>query len=474
MRKEITFALLQARKAKVGIAAVLLVLVVAWSDWRVGHTLSLGVLYILPMMLGALALRPAEIAGLAILCAWLRFLFDVPGERLETILRFVFSSLAYFVSGLFVLVLVRNRDLVIENLARVQKEQALRHEAEEQLRALVESSPAAVLTLDQHGVVLAANKAADALFGIPEGQELQGRVIASYLPLLSDALGLDRGGEGFRTAAQCYGRREDGEIFLAHTWFSTYQGGQGARLAAIVVDSSEEMRDREEQNLRQLMRYNRIGAAAVSHEVRNLCGAIVMLASNLEDKANLGQDEDFRGLMQLVKGLQHTAEFDLQAHAQDSAEAVGLREILDNLRIVIEPDWREAGGKVRWMLPAENARVIADPQGLLQAFLNVAQNSHRAVEEMPVRELTISVAKQNSKVAVRFEDTGPGVAEPEKLFQPFQPGAQGSGLGLYVTRAVLRSYGGELRFEPSESGSCFVVELQEAGLETGGADQEEE
>ena len=465
MLKEGTSALLKADKRKVLVATAALVMLVAWSDWAVGNTFSLGVLYILPMMLGALALSPAGIAGLAFLCACLRFLFDVPSGCLEIILRFMFSSLAYFVSGLFVVVLDRNRELVVEHLAKVEREQALRHEAEEQLRVLVESSPAAVLTLDHRGVVLAANHAARALFGIPDGQTLQGRVIASYLPLLSDALGLDRGGEGFRTAAQCYGRGEDGEIFLAHTWFSTYQGREGTRLAAIVVDSSEEMRDREEQNLRQLMRYNRIGAAAVSHEVRNLCAAILLLASNLGDKLNLAQDEDFRGLMQLVKGLEHTAEFELQAHAQDLVETVPLREVLDNLRIVIEPGWREADGKIRWVLPADGLRVIADPEGLLQAFLNLAQNSQRAVEEMPVRELTISVAKEEQKVAVRFQDTGPGVAEPDNLFQPFQPGAEGTGLGLYVTRAILRSYGGELRFEPSARGSCFVVELETARKE---------
>lgn len=465
MLKEITSALPRAEKPKVLFAAGLLVLLVAWSDWRVGNTLSLGVLYILPMMLGALVLRPAEIAGLAILCASLRFLFDVPSGRLEAMLRFAFSSLAYFVSGLFVILLVRNRDLVIESLARLQKEKVLRHEAEEQLRVLVESSPAAVLTLDHRGVVLAANRSADALFGIPGGQTLQGRVIASYLPLLSDALGLDRSGEGFRTSAQCYGRREDGDIFLAHTWFSTYASREGTRLAAIIVDSSEEMRDREEQNLRQLMRYNRIGAAAVSHEVRNLCGTILMLSTNLGQKHHLELDEDFRGLFELVKGLEQTAELELQLRSQESVEAVPLRAVLDNLRIVIEPGWREADGKVRWLLPECGPRVIADPQGLLQAFLNLAQNSQRAVEEMPIRELTISVAKHNERVAVRFEDTGPGVGEPGKLFQPFQPGAEGAGLGLYITRAILRSYGGELRFEPSERGSCFVVELQTAETE---------
>jgi PAS domain-containing protein len=99
----------------------------------------------------------------------------------------VFSSLAYLSSGLVVVTLVRNRRLVLDHLGKIQREQALRREAEEQLRVLVESSPAAVLTLNHDGVVLAANLAANTLFAIPSGHTLQGRVIASYLPLLSDA-----------------------------------------------------------------------------------------------------------------------------------------------------------------------------------------------------------------------------------------------------------------------------------------------
>jgi PAS domain S-box-containing protein len=384
----------------------------------------------------------------------------VPSSHAEKILRFAFASLSYFTSGLFVTALVRNRELVLENLRRVQREQALRREAEEQLRALVESSPAAILTLDHRGVVLAANRAAESLFAIPEEQALPGRVIASYLPLLSDALHVNIAAEGFRTAVQCYGRREDGEIFLANTWFSTYPGPQGTHLAAIVVDSSEEMRDREEQNLRQLFRYNRIAAAAVSHDVRNLCGAISMLCSNLGEKHQLEQDEDFQGLINLVQGLERIARIELHSRSQEKLEAVPLQPVLDNLRIVIEPGWRDSGGTVRWCISQDLPSVAADPHGLLQAFLNLAQNSHRAVQQGPVRELTISAETGEGMVLVRFEDSGPGIVSPERLFQPFQQGAEGTGLGLYISRAVVRSYGGELRFEPQEHGTCFVVELQ--------------
>jgi two-component system sensor kinase FixL len=450
---------LRAGRAKVLSATAVLALIVALADWAVGNTVSLGVLYILPMMLGAVILGPVEIAGLALVCASLRARFDVPSSYPEALLRFAFASLAYFASGLFVTALVRNRELVVEHLAKIEREQELRREAEQQLSVLVESSPAAILTLDRHGTILAANRAAKSLFLIGEADAIEGRPIAPYLPLLADALRLESGAETFRTAAQCQGRRDNGELFLADTWFSSYLTSEGARLAAIVVDSSEEMRDREEQNLKQLMQYNRIAASGVSHEVRNLCGTISLLSSNLCEKHALAGDEDYRGLVTLVKGLERIASFDLHSRVQDAVEAVELRKVLDHLRIMIEPNWQEMNGTVRWEWPEAIPSVVADPHGLLQVFLNLAQNSLRALAESAVRELAITVLVGDRSVLVLFQDSGPGVDGPDRLFQPFQAGADGTGLGLYISRAIVRSYGGDLRFDPSARGCCFVVEL---------------
>jgi signal transduction histidine kinase len=60
---------------------------------------------------------------------------------------------------------------------------------------------------------------------------------------------------------------------------------------------------------------------------------------------------------------------------------------------------------------------------------------------------------------IRFEDTGTGIAAPENLFRPFLPGAESTGLGLYVSRAIMRSFGGELDYQPSSEGCCFAVVL---------------
>lgn len=439
--------LLRAGKMRVLSATAAGIVLIALADRQVGNRASLGLLYVLPMMVAASVLPPLGTVTLAIVCSLLRSWFDLPSPGVEMLLRFAFAVVAYTGCGLIVTALIRNR-----------REQELRRDVEEQLKVLAESSPAAILTADAEGLVLASNHAANALF-LAEGETLQGKPIGAYIPLLADALKFDTGREGLRTAAQCQGRRENGEIFLAHTWFSSYVTVGGRRLAAIVVDSSEEMREREEEGLRQLMRGNRIAAAAVSHEVRNLCDAISVVFSNLREKNLITHDEDFQGLTSLVGGLERIASFELQSRVREALGEVRLQDVLDDLRIVIEQDWSEIGGRVIWNLPSHMPPVLGERHGLLQAFLNLAQNSHRAVQTGPARELRITVSIEERIAGIRFQDSGPGIAEPDRLFEPFQSGADGSGLGLYVSRAVVRSYGGDLHFEPQAGGACFLVEV---------------
>jgi K+-sensing histidine kinase KdpD len=62
-------------------------------------------------------------------------------------------------------------------------------------------------------------------------------------------------------------------------------------------------------------------------------------------------------------------------------------------------------------------------------------------------------------VVVRVRDTGRGVSNPERLFQPFPEGAEATGLGLYLSRALVRIFNGDLRYEPGPPGCCFALDL---------------
>jgi two-component system, LuxR family, sensor kinase FixL len=133
--------------------------------------------------------------------------------------------------------------------------------------------------------------------------------------------------------------------------------------------------------------------------------------------------------------------------------------VLDELRVLIEPSFKESEMAVKWQIEEDLPLVWADSYGLLQVFLNLARNSQRAMQTCERKELTIAASAEEASVVIRFADTGVGVRSPQQLFRPFQQGADGTGLGLYVSRAIVRSCRGELRYEARTAGCCFAVVL---------------
>ena len=158
----------------------------------------------------------------------------------------------------------------------------------------------------------------------------------------------------------------------------------------------------------------------------------------------------------LIKSLERISALGIRSSSADTAAPVELTSVLDELRVLIEGVFRDAGMVIEWELTSMPL-VRADRYGLIQVFLNLAKNSRRAMESAEVKKLSVSAAADGRTVVVRFEDTGTGVSSPEDLFRPFQPGANSTGLGLYVSRAIMRSFGGELLYEPRTKGCCFAV-----------------
>jgi len=329
---------------------------------------------------------------------------------------------------------------------------------------LVDSSPAAIITTSSDGCVLLANDAAHRLFGLRLGT-LPGQTIRDYLPALVNVPSLDSSRQVFRTAMQCRGRRADGEVFQADVWFSTYVTSAGPRLAAMVLDTSEDLRTHEESSLHQILASSRIMVAAMSHEVRNVCGAIALVHENLSRSGKLKENKDFETLGTLVLALERVAAMDLR-QSTSHATAVEVQTLLDELRIVIEGGLRDSGVTTRWEMEPDLPPVWADRQSVMQVFLNLAKNSERAMENQERKELTVTALREGSGVAIRFHDTGHGVTYPDRLFHPFQSDAESTGLGLYLSRAFMRSFKGDLHYEPQPLGATFVVELSPAARES--------
>jgi two-component system, LuxR family, sensor kinase FixL len=436
--------------------AALLIIVIPIVDRLTAPEIFLGFLYLFPIVIAAGFVSRVQIVLVALLCAILQEMFNsLPREEAE--IRLLFSVLGFAATGLFIseLALRRRRDLL--HLTELRSEVKLREDAEAQLRLLIESNPAAIVTIAPSGEIVHVNEACQRLLA-PDGPLLPGQNINSYLPALSSAL---QGSplQPLRTVLQGRGQRSNGETFLASAWFSTYGTVAGPRLTAILVDLSEDLCNREDLSLNYLLKNMRILMGAFSHEVRNLCAAALVVHKNLSEVQGLKSNDDFRALGAVIQNLQKLSSLEHGSPQVQVAASVDLSLVLDELRVLIGATCQGTGIKVIWAVEEELPMVWADRYGLLQVFLNLANNSRRAMEGTGTRQLRVSAREGDDGVVIRLEDTGVGLAHPEELFRPFHSRADSSGFGLFVSQAIVRSFGGDLRYEPVAQGCCFAIVL---------------
>src|SRR5579871_6057702 len=206
--------------------AGVLIAIIALVDWRVDLNISFGFLYLFPVILIGTVLSRWQIVLAALFCTLLSDLFDPFAFTLVNALPqdiLVFTSLAG--TGLFAYEVMRSRRREAENLQRVEAEAAARREAEEQLEFLIDSSPAAILTMTSNGRILLANAAAHRLFGVA-GAELPGKSISRYIPAWVVFLRSSR--RGSRFAPRCNAVASES---MAMSFWRTYSSRHTRRRA---------------------------------------------------------------------------------------------------------------------------------------------------------------------------------------------------------------------------------------------------
>ena len=100
---------------------------------------------------------------------------------------------------------------------------------------------------------------------------------------------------------------------------------------------------------------------------------------------------------------------------------------------------------------------------LQQAFLNILLNAKDAMPDGG--KMIVATEFQEDKIIVRFSDSGVGIKSEDlkKIFEPFfttkEPG-KGTGLGLPITRGIVRKFGGEIKVDSVEGrGTTFSLVL---------------
>lgn len=107
--------------------------------------------------------------------------------------------------------------------------------------------------------------------------------------------------------------------------------------------------------------------------------------------------------------------------------------------------------------------VMADSGQLLHVFLELLSNAVDALQEVNGGSLQIKMARVDSQLSLEFEDSGPGINDPARVFEPFYTTkvvGKGTGLGLSTCYGIVQQHGGEITCRNRlTGGACFTIRL---------------
>lgn len=213
-------------------------------------------------------------------------------------------------------------------------------------------------------------------------------------------------------------------------------------------------------------------ATGITHELSQPLGAIRTLAANAAEfmrRADLATAEKNLAIVEQLTQQMGNIIGPLKTFARKSpavSTAVDIAQALDSALFLFESRLRKESVTVERQIAPGAATAWCDRNRLQQVLVNLIGNALDAMHDEPVRRLSFSCERASSgMVALAVVDAGCGFSEEAlaHLFEPFfttkQPG-EGLGLGLTISRDILRDFGGDLMAGPAPGGGArFVVLL---------------
>ncbi len=167
-----------------------------------------------------------------------------------------------------------------------------------------------------------------------------------------------------------------------------------------------------------------------------------------------------RGLMRFVNSYR-----DFTQIPEPDLEHFEVKGLLERIRNLNKAEAKEQDVTIELNVRPKSLEVEADPQLVEQTLINLVKNAFRAVKNTHNPRITLTGEKEESRVQIHVEDNGPGIKQSElnKIFIPFyttdqQRSSGGSGIGLSLSRQIIRRHRGTLTVDSSEGkGTTFTL-----------------
>jgi signal transduction histidine kinase len=249
-----------------------------------------------------------------------------------------------------------------------------------------------------------------------------------------------------------------------------------------LLDESRRAYESQKQLQGQLVQREKLAAlgnliAGAARDINHPLNAIMSNSEELSTNHKLTPDQD-AFLRKIVNQASRTRDLidNLLSFAQQAPgekRPVDLTILINRAVQMIES--RRAAGKaqLRLFIEPDFPKVRANANQMFQAFVEIVENAMDALDGVSDGSLDITAICQQDEVVLQFSDNGPGLRDPERVFDPFyttKPVGKGTGLGLSAVYGVIQDHGGQItcRNKP-EGGALFIIKLPATTVAAQGA-----
>ncbi len=208
--------------------------------------------------------------------------------------------------------------------------------------------------------------------------------------------------------------------------------------------------------------------AGAAHEIDQPVTAIMEHSEKLWSSSRLTREQDTL-VRKIVNHAQRTHDLisNLLSFAQHGSAAekkmVDLSVLLQRSVQMRELQLHEQNIHIELSMDEKLTQVWGDGHQLFQAFVQIVENALDALEEAGGGVLRVSAVNHQNDVVVQFSDSGPGIREPHRVFDPFyttKPIGKGTGLGLSAVYGVVQDHQGQITcHNKPEGGALFILRL---------------
>jgi two-component system NtrC family sensor kinase len=212
--------------------------------------------------------------------------------------------------------------------------------------------------------------------------------------------------------------------------------------------------------------------AGAASEINRPLAAVMDYSERLWSQQRLSPEQDAM-VRKIVHQAQRTRDLvlDLLSFAQQAPGEKALVDVgvlLQRGAQMLEAQHHARRVRIEVSLEAEFPRVMGNANQLFQAFVEIIENSIDALDELGGGSLKITAQRQGSEAVLQFADTGPGIREPQRVFDPFyttKPVGKGTGLGLSAVYGVVQDHGGQISCQNHPGGGALFVLRFPAGAQ---------